>query len=153
MVPAMVAHGAFQMIPGDVSSVAPAMSRRGRERGRSIAEPGLSVGGGSIPGMAPISPDAPFVGRARELSRLEHLLEQAIAGSAGGVLVAGDAGVGKTRLTTEVVRRAEERDVVAVVGHCVDLGAGGLPYLPFAEALAGVARAGDVPDAGDLARA
>ncbi|MGZ4651183.1 MAG: ATP-binding protein, partial [Kineosporiaceae bacterium] len=102
--------------------------------------------------MVRISPDSPFVGRVREVSRLEQLLEQAIAGSATGVLVAGDAGVGKTRLTAELVRRAEARGVVAVVGHCVDLGAGGLPYLPFAEALTDVARAGDVPDADDVAR-
>ncbi|HYJ75902.1 MAG TPA: AAA family ATPase, partial [Kineosporiaceae bacterium] len=91
--------------------------------------------------------------RARELARLEHLLEQAVAGSAAGVLVAGDAGVGKTRLTAELVRRAQERGVVTVVGHCVDLGAGGLPYLPFAEALTGVARAGDAPDADDVEQA
>jgi DNA-binding CsgD family transcriptional regulator len=117
------------------------------------AERGLSVLGGTIPAMAQISPDSPFVGRARELARLEHLLEQAATGSAVGVLVAGDAGVGKTRLTAELVHRAQERAVVAVVGHCVDLGAGGLPYLPFAEALTGVARAGDVADADDVARA
>jgi DNA-binding CsgD family transcriptional regulator len=120
---------------------------------RITVRPGLSVGGGTIPDMALISPAAAFVGRARELSRLEQLLEQAIAGSAAGVLVAGDAGVGKTRLTTELVRSAEERRVVAVVGHCVDLGAGGLPYLPFSEALTGVARSGDVPDADEVARA
>ena len=113
----------------------------------------LSVVGGTIPDMVRISPDSPFVGRVREVSRLEQLLEQALVGSAAGVLVAGDAGVGKTRLTAELVRRAEERGVVAVVGHCVDLGAGGLPYLPFAEAFTDVARAGDVPDADDVARA
>ena len=80
----------------------------------------LSVVGATMLGMAPITSDAPFVARARELARLEHLLEQAVAGSAAGVLVAGDAGVGKTRLTAELVRRAQERGVVTVVGHCVD---------------------------------
>ena len=108
---------------------------------------------GTIAGVAPISTGSPFVGRARELARLEHLLEQAAAGSAAGVLVAGDAGVGKTRLTAELVRRACERGVVAVVGHCVDLGAGGLPYLPFAEALVDVVRAGETEGASDTERA
>src|SRR3954451_2229828 len=117
------------------------------------AVPELSVVGATILAMASITPDSPFVGRARELARLEHLLEQAVAGSATGVLVAGDAGVGKTRLTTELLRWAQERGVVAVAGHCVDLGAGGLPYLPFAEALTGIARAGDLMDADDVARA
>ena len=106
-----------------------------------------AAAGGTIAGVAPISTGSPFVGRARELARLEQLLGQAVAGSAAGVLVAGDAGVGKTRLTKELVRRAREAGVVAVVGHCVDLGAGGLPYLPFAEALVDVARAGEAADA------
>jgi predicted ATPase len=109
--------------------------------------------GGTITGVAPISTGSPFVGRARELARLEHLLGQAVAGSAVGVLVAGDAGVGKTRLTAELVRRARERGVVAVVGHCVDLGAGGLPYLPFAEALLDLTRAGEAEGADDVDRA
>jgi DNA-binding CsgD family transcriptional regulator/tetratricopeptide (TPR) repeat protein len=117
------------------------------------AVPEVSVVGATIPAMAPITPPSLFVGRTRELARLEHLLEQAVAGSATGVLVAGDAGVGKTRLTTELLRWAQERGVVAVVGHCVDLGAGGLPYLPFAEALTGIARAGDLADADEIARA
>ena len=68
------------------------------------------------------------------------------------MLVAGDAGVGKTRLTTELVGRARERGFVAVVGHCVDLGAGGLPYLPFAEALVDIARAGEAAGATDVER-
>jgi DNA-binding CsgD family transcriptional regulator len=108
---------------------------------------------GTITGVAPISTGSPFVGRARELARLEHLLEQAAAGSAAGVLVAGDAGVGKTRLTGELVRRACEQGVVAVVGHCVDFGAGGLPYLPFAEALVDIVRAGEAEGATEIQRA
>ncbi len=112
-----------------------------------------TLSSGTIAGVAPISTGSSFVGRARELARLEHLREQAAAGSAAGVLVAGDAGVGKTRLTAELVRRARERGVVAVVGHCVDLGAGGLPYLPFAEALVGVVRAGEAEGASGIERA
>jgi DNA-binding CsgD family transcriptional regulator len=109
--------------------------------------PALSVPGGTIVPVAPISAAAPFVGRARELARLERLLEQAVAGSAAGVLLAGDAGVGKTRLVTELLSRARAAGAVAVLGHCVDLGAGGLPYLPFAEALTETVRAGEAPGA------
>src|SRR4051794_31073462 len=107
----------------------------------------LWVSGGTIVPVAPISAAAPFVGRARELARLELLLEQAVAGSAAGVLLAGDAGVGKTRLVTELLSRARAAGAVAVLGHCVDLGAGGLPYLPFAEALTETVRAGEAPGA------
>src|SRR5918912_952147 len=140
MVPATIRARVGDVVVPDsvVLDPAPGTVDAGRESGRIIGKSALSVAGGSIPDMAPNSPDAPFVGRARELSRLEQLLEQASAGSAGGVLVAGDAGVGKTRLTGELVRRAAERGIVAVVGDSVDLGAGGLPYLPFAEALTGL---------------
>ncbi|MDQ1288206.1 MAG: hypothetical protein QG622_1771 [Actinomycetota bacterium] len=76
-----------------------------------------------------------FVGRAQELSRLEEFLT-ATADGGCGVLVGGDAGVGKTRLLTEFVTRATEGGALTVVGRCVDLGAGGLPYLPFSEVVA-----------------
>ncbi len=49
------------------------------------------------------------------------------------VLVPGEAGVGKTRLLTEAVRRWEQQGWRCVVGHCLDLGEGTMPYLPFAE--------------------
>jgi DNA-binding CsgD family transcriptional regulator len=114
----------------------------------SVAAPA----GGTITGVAPISTGSPLVGRTRELARLEQLLEQALTGPAAGVLVAGDAGVGKTRLTAELVARARERGFVAVVGHCVDLGAGGLPYLPFAEALVDIVRSGMAEGATDVER-
>jgi len=107
-------------------------------------------GDGIIPAVAPRSHSL-FVGRARELARLEQSLDEAVEGSAAGVLVAGDAGVGKTRLTAELVRRAQARGLLAVVGHCVDLGAGGLPYLPFSEALSELARGAD-PDAARVVR-
>ena len=47
-----------------------------------------------------------FVGRAQELGRLEELLGLAGAGTPGSVLVAGEAGVGKTRLVKEFTSRA-----------------------------------------------
>jgi len=80
-----------------------------------------------------------FVGRQAELGRLDELVALAAEGAARAALVAGDAGVGKTRLTAEVVARAVDAGAVAAVGRCVDLGAGGLPYLPFTEAFAALA--------------
>jgi len=80
-----------------------------------------------------------FVGRRAELARLTELVALAGQGAARAVLVGGDAGVGKTRLTAEAVAHAVEAGAVAAVGRCVDLGAGGLPYLPFTEAFAGLA--------------
>jgi DNA-binding CsgD family transcriptional regulator len=79
--------------------------------------------------------EKPLVGRGAELARLVSAVAGARAGSPGAVLLSGDAGVGKTRLLTELARRARDSGATVLVGHCVDLGAVGLPYLPFAEAL------------------
>ncbi|MGY4981160.1 helix-turn-helix transcriptional regulator [Streptomyces sp. 900105755] len=90
---------------------------------------------------------SPLIGRDDELGRLASVLERARNGSGQAVLVAGDAGVGKTRLLDEAAARASAGGVIVVTGHCVDLGDVGLPYLPFTEilgALAGDERFKDV---------
>ena len=48
------------------------------------------------------------------------------------MLLGGDAGVGKSRLLAELVDNA---DATVLTGRCLDVGEGGLPYLPFVEAL------------------
>ncbi|MDV7218360.1 ATP-binding protein, partial [Streptomyces prunicolor] len=78
---------------------------------------------------------APLIGRDEELARLAGVLERARAGTAGAVLIAGDAGVGKTRVLDEVAVRAAGAGMTVLTGHCVDLGDVGLPYLPFTEIL------------------
>ena len=83
--------------------------------------------------------DAPIVGRADELARLLAHVDRAPAGRRSAVLLAGDAGVGKTRLLNELAARAAERGVRVLIGHCVDLGDVGLPYLPFVDLLRPVA--------------
>ena len=50
---------------------------------------------------------SPFIGRRIELARLDASLARAISGRPELVLVAGDAGVGKTRLTEELRYRVE----------------------------------------------
>ncbi|MGC0333919.1 DNA-binding CsgD family transcriptional regulator [Streptomyces sp. SAI-170] len=81
----------------------------------------------------------PLVGREEEFARLTGVLERARGGEARAVLVAGDAGVGKTRLLDEVAARAARDGVTVLTGHCVDLGDVGLPYLPFTEVLGALA--------------
>ena len=79
-----------------------------------------------------------FVGRERELSRLEG----ALGGDARLVLVVGDAGVGKTRFAGEGMRRAAAGGMVCVLGGCLPL-AGELPLLPVADALGELSRLED----------
>ena len=75
-----------------------------------------------------------FVGRAEELARLLGVLERAEQGRPTVGLVAGDAGVGKTRLLAELAARAEARGVRVLVGGCMEVGDVGLPYVPFVDA-------------------
>jgi len=110
----------------------------------------LSVGGASMDGVGVIRGTGPFVGRRAELERLARLVTLAGEGTAGAVLVSGDAGVGKTRLVAEAVHRTAGDGVLVAVGRCVDLGAGGLPYLPFTEAFTGLLAD---PVAGEAVRA
>jgi DNA-binding CsgD family transcriptional regulator len=77
---------------------------------------------------------APLVGRTAELSSLTDALESARAGRSSVVVLGGDAGVGKTRLLSELISIAAADNVLCLVGHCVDLGDTPPPYLPFTEA-------------------
>nr|WSX75525.1 AAA family ATPase [Streptomyces sp. NBC_00899] len=81
----------------------------------------------------------PFIGRENDLARLTGVLERASAGDPRAVLLAGDAGVGKTRTLTEVAAHAAATGMTVLTGHCVDLGDVGLPYLPFTEILGAAA--------------
>ncbi|HTI77361.1 MAG TPA: BTAD domain-containing putative transcriptional regulator, partial [Mycobacterium sp.] len=75
----------------------------------------------------------PFVGRGLELERLRSAWQTALATGTGAVLIAGEPGVGKTRLAGEWCRQADDQGAVVLYGRCdEDLGA---PYQPFAEAL------------------
>jgi predicted ATPase len=79
-----------------------------------------------------------FIGRAEELRRLAATLDRAEQEQPQLVLVAGDAGMGKTRLLLEFVGRAQQRGSRVLVGGCVELGDIGLAYLPVADALRGL---------------
>ncbi len=85
--------------------------------------------------VARVDFETPLVGRAREVRTLLDALARAGQGRPGAVLVAGDAGVGKTRLLTEVAGQASASGAIVLLGHCLDVGGVGLPYLPFTEAL------------------
>ncbi|HZI39379.1 MAG TPA: AAA family ATPase, partial [Acidimicrobiia bacterium] len=74
-----------------------------------------------------------FVGRDAELERLGQLWKEAVAGERRVVLLAGEPGVGKTRLAAELAARAHKEGAVVLAGRCdEDLG---VPYQPFVEAL------------------
>jgi DNA-binding CsgD family transcriptional regulator/tetratricopeptide (TPR) repeat protein len=86
--------------------------------------------------MMEVVPATPLIGRSAELERLLSLIGLGPSERPStAVLVGGDAGVGKTRLITELIAAVNGSGGQASVGHCVDLGDSPLPYLPFTQIL------------------
>jgi DNA-binding CsgD family transcriptional regulator len=91
-----------------------------------------------------------LVGRDTELGDLAEMLgvradpDRTPTGGVGAVLLSGDAGVGKTRLLTELRDLAMVEGWQVFAGHCLDFGESALPYLPFSEVLGRIAH--DLPD-------
>jgi DNA-binding CsgD family transcriptional regulator/tetratricopeptide (TPR) repeat protein len=80
---------------------------------------------------------SPFVGRHSAVETLSEQLGLARPGATfRGVLLSGDAGIGKTRLLSVTSDRARDAGWRVAAGHCLDLGGTALPYLPFIEAFA-----------------
>src|ERR1700748_2770013 len=77
---------------------------------------------------------AALVGRDTEIARLRALLDDAAAGRAVAALIGGDAGVGKSRLVTEVTALAADAGFIVLSGQCAEIG-DSVPYLPFADAI------------------
>ncbi len=81
-------------------------------------------------GMPP--PLTPMVGRDSQQANLRRAVDEALAGRGGLALVAGEAGVGKTRLVAEIGGEAEARGMRVLTGHCVEMDSAP-PYLPYVE--------------------
>ena len=85
-------------------------------------------------GGDPSRPARVFVGRERELDELVRALEDALAGRGRLVLVAGEPGIGKSRLVDELMGQARARAARVIVGRCWE--AGGAPaYWPWVQSL------------------
>jgi DNA-binding NarL/FixJ family response regulator len=76
-----------------------------------------------------------LIGRERELDVIERALEDAQAGRSRTVLVGGEAGIGKSRVLTAALERARADGAVVLLGGCIGLAEGSLPFAPIVEAL------------------
>jgi tetratricopeptide (TPR) repeat protein len=76
----------------------------------------------------------PMVGRESERAELIAKLDKAIAGQGGLVLIGGEPGIGKTRLTEAIQDEARARGCMCLVGHAYEM-EGSPPYVPFIEML------------------
>lgn len=81
-----------------------------------------------------------FIGREAPLARLLALFEDSAAGERRTVLVAGEPGIGKTRLLTELCRHAHREGAAVLWGRCYEDTL--TPYQPFVEAIGDYATAG-----------
>jgi DNA-binding SARP family transcriptional activator/class 3 adenylate cyclase len=80
------------------------------------------------------SPTLPCVGREREIAELRAVVDDLVSGRGRVVVLAGAAGIGKTRLVAELRSLGEGR-TTWLEGHCLSYG--GLPPWPFMEILLG----------------
>ncbi|MEX1255963.1 MAG: protein kinase [Dehalococcoidia bacterium] len=74
-----------------------------------------------------------FVGRRQEMEQLKSALESALSGQGTLAMLAGEPGIGKTRLAEEFAVYASLRGAQVLTGRCFE-GEVTLPYRPFIEA-------------------
>jgi DNA-binding CsgD family transcriptional regulator len=72
--------------------------------------------------VIPVARSPLTVGRAAELATARGLVDAVAAGRGGALLVAGEAGIGKTRLLDEVAARAGEHGLPVLSGRAVQGG-------------------------------
>jgi DNA-binding SARP family transcriptional activator/tetratricopeptide (TPR) repeat protein len=104
---------------------------------RLMARPGSAPEGTQPPRTRPAPgrsgiASAGLVGRSRELGVLQDLWRGAVAGRPGMVVVRGGAGVGKTRLVTEIAGQARAQGAVVAGSQCFGT-AGRLALAPVAD--------------------
>ena len=96
-------------------------------------------------GLTPVSQSAPvtapstegrtrFVGRESERAEARQLLERAISGRGGVLLLGGEPGVGKTRLAEEILAEGRQRGCLALTGRCYET-EGTPPFIPWVEVI------------------
>ena len=85
-----------------------------------------------------------FVGRGQELEQVESAFKAAAVNERSAtVLIGGEAGVGKTRLVTELAARVRAADGLVLKGSCLELANQALPFGPIVQALRALPRAVD----------
>jgi len=75
-----------------------------------------------------------LVGRAEELGSLDHLLARLDEGESAALELAGEPGIGKTRLISELAARADARGHTMLTGRATELERD-LPFSVFVDAL------------------
>ena len=140
--------------------IEPGERLRDLERAVLAQDPALALDASPVADATAERPSrGAFVGRDDELAELRGALDSALAGSGRLVLVSGEPGIGKSRLTDELIDQARARGARVLVGRCWE--AGGAPaYWPWVQSLRAyldevepeALREQLGPDAGELAQ-
>jgi DNA-binding SARP family transcriptional activator len=104
--------------------IEPGERLRRLERAMLAQDPALHLEAPEQP-RAVETADGTFVGRERELAELAGGLDDAFAGRGRLFLLAGEPGIGKSRLANELIAHATARGARILVGRCWE--AGGAP--------------------------
>jgi tetratricopeptide (TPR) repeat protein/predicted Ser/Thr protein kinase len=114
---------------------------------RVVADLSGSARSVAVPAGTPLPPpllltraadDFAFVGRERERQQLGDVWKRAKDGRRQLMLIAGEPGIGKTRLSLEFARSCAGENGTVLVGRCDEDAL--VPYQPFVEALGWYAR-------------
>src|SRR5437773_10360864 len=87
-----------------------------------------------------------LVGRETELAALDALFAEALRGAGRTVLIAGDAGIGKSRLLAAFIAHARSSGAQILHGQCIKAEAR-RPFGPFVDSLRGVTNVAPAPEA------
>lgn len=137
-----------RQLTGHAIRYGPRLLRRVRGKERALPVYRALGPATEVPGVRPARPAVPFVGRRDALARLEAAFGRVRRRGRSGVLVlAGDAGIGKSRLAREFGARLADAAVLA--GRCAPY-AQATAFAPLGEALRELA--GGPPLQGPLAR-
>jgi predicted ATPase len=90
---------------------------------------------------------SPFVGRDAELAALTADLDAAVAGRGGVVLLAGEPGIGKTRLAEELAAAAAVRGAFVLWGRCWE-GEGAPAFWPWVQVIRAYVESSDPTELG-----
>ncbi|HYI14205.1 MAG TPA: TIR domain-containing protein, partial [Thermomicrobiales bacterium] len=120
--------GAFDALLGTLG-VAP-VGAGSRDASQAATPPPVYHGGRTT--IRRRRPEPVLVGREREQQDLRHILGEVLEWGGALVLVGGEAGAGKTMLTSWLAWLAEENSALALTGGCYDLSTP-RPYQPWAE--------------------
>jgi DNA-binding winged helix-turn-helix (wHTH) protein/tetratricopeptide (TPR) repeat protein len=88
------------------------------------------------PGPVAVIPSTadPFVGRTCEIAVLRHAIDTSCSGTGQACFIAGEPGIGKTRLCREISRLARARGMIVLNAWCHD-GEGAPSYWPWVQIL------------------